>query len=61
MPSLSVINRRLAMRYNNGTFSFNHIDTTASDENVLALGNAFASLQDEQPQRITVVITRQLL
>jgi hypothetical protein len=61
-PTFINANRRLVMRYSSGTpFSFDHIRLTAGDQGVFDLAGALASIQDEPPQRISTVVTRQLL
>ena len=60
MATLNTNNRRLLMRYATGTFSFNKIRTTASDEGVYQVARAFASLQNQPPRQIMTVVTQQL-
>jgi hypothetical protein len=52
---------RLMMRYPSGpSFSFSKIRTNATNSNIMNLANAFASIQDEQPNKVSVVVTRML-
>jgi len=61
-PSFINIDRRLVMRYSSTpAFSLNHIMLTASNQGVFDLATAIASIQNEQPQRISMVLTRQLI
>ena len=64
MNGFNDVDRRLVMRYANpdtATFSFNKVRTITTDESVFNLANALASVQREQPNRITSVVTRQLI
>jgi len=62
MPTFITTDRRLVMRYAaGGSFSFSKIRTNAADQGVFTLANAFASIQSEQPSKISVVTTRQLI
>ena len=54
--------RRLVMRYpTQRTFSFAKVTTDASNVALMALANAFESIQSESPVRVSTVLTRQLL
>ena len=56
------IDRRLLMRYEEANnFTFNKIMNAASDQGVFNLATALASLQDEQPSRISTIVTRQMI
>ena len=62
--NFKTIDRRLVLRYANpdaSTFSFRKIRNNASNEGLMGLANAFASIQSEQPNRVTTVVTRQLI
>ena len=60
-PQLINIDRRLVMRYaDSGTFNFNKLRVNASDQGLMNLANAFASIQSEQPTSVTTVLTQQL-
>ena len=60
-PAFNNINRRLVIRYASGTpFSFDKLRVAADDEGVFELANALSSIQNEPPQRISTVLTRQL-
>ena len=59
---LSDISRRLVMRYPvKRTFSFAKLRADASEESLMELANAFASVQSENPSRVTAVLTRKLI
>jgi hypothetical protein len=61
-PSLLDFDRRLSMRYANGrAFSFRKVMRDASHQGMYDLANAFASIQSSQPNRISVVVTKQLV
>ena len=62
-PSFNEVGRRLVMRYanpNTRTFSFSKVRVTASNEGLYNLAGAFASIQNEQPSKVSTIITRQL-
>ena len=60
-PTFINTDRRIMMRYASGNaFSFNKIRTNATDDGMLDLANAFASIQSEQPTKVTTILTRQL-
>ena len=62
MPTFIATDRRLLMRYASGrAFSFNKIRANASDQCVFDVANAFASIQSENPNKISTVVTRQLI
>jgi len=62
MPTFIATDRRLIMRYASGrAFSFTTIRANASDQGVFDVANAFASIQDDSPSKITTVVTRQLV
>jgi hypothetical protein len=59
MATLVPHDKRLVLRYQSGgSFSFAKVRLTATDAEVLSLGQAFASLQSEQPNRIASVVTQ---
>jgi hypothetical protein len=61
MPEFNNTNRRLVLRYGTGpAFSFNAVRLTAGDQGAYDLAQAIGSIQAEQPQRVTTVLTRQL-
>jgi len=60
-PNFATIGKRLTLRYATGSFSFSSIFAGASDEAVLTLANAFASLQNEPVRQTVSVLTRQLV
>jgi len=57
----AVTGKRLTLRYATGSFSYSHIFAGASDEAVLALANAIASLQNEPVRQTVSIVTRQLI
>ena len=60
-PEFMTTDRRLVMRYASGpAFSFNKVRLNASDQGMLDLANAFASIQSQQPTQIKTVVTRLL-
>ena len=62
MLTFDNIDRRLVMRYQNArTFSFDKVRTNSSDQALLGLANAFASIQSEKPSKVTTVLVRQLI
>ncbi|MCL2400922.1 MAG: hypothetical protein FWC91_14420 [Defluviitaleaceae bacterium] len=62
MASFNTIERRLLMRYTEGSpFNFNKVRFNAPDEAVHRLATTFASVQSDQPTRISTVVTRQLV
>ena len=61
MPTFITIGRRLVMRYDTGSFSFNNIRTNATDTGMYNLSKAFASIQEKSPRKVSAIITRQVL
>jgi len=62
MPTFIATDKRLLMRYVSGrAFSFNKIRANASDQGVFDVANAFATIQSDHPNKITTVVTRQLI
>lgn len=60
-PTFINVDRRLVMRYGSGgAFSFSKVRVNSSDEGLLDLANAFASIQSEQPTKVTTVLTSRL-
>jgi len=60
--NLHEIDRRLVMRYESGrSFSFNHLVNGADNGKVYGLAQAFASIQSDQPTRISTVVTRRVM
>ena len=62
MPTFIDADRRLILRYARGrTFSFGKVRTSGvTSQNLYDLATALASIQSEQPRKITTVLTRQL-
>jgi len=61
MPTFVPHDTRLVMRYpTSNAFSFNKVRNNSSHQGVMNLAKAIASIQDEQPTRVSVVITHQL-
>jgi len=61
MPTLIPHETRLVMRYQaSNAFSFSKLRHNASDQGALELAKAFASVQEEEPTRITLITTREL-
>ena len=61
MPTFIPADRRLVLRYaSGGSFNFSKVRTTASNEGLHRLAQAFASIQREQPNKIRTVFTQKL-
>jgi hypothetical protein len=58
-PSFITTGRHLLMRYEHGSsFSFDNVRLNATDEGLMNLANAFASIQEHQPSGVYAVVTR---
>ena len=54
--------RRLVMRYDNAaTFSLSKVRTLAANEAVFSLAEAISTVQHLRPNRVTSVVTQQLI
>ena len=61
-PTFITTSKHLLMRYpTGGSFSFNSIRMNATDEGILALADAFASIQEQQPTGVYTVVTRSVM
>lgn len=64
MTFMNLDNRRLVIRYHGeriNSFNFTKVRLDATDQGMYDAANAFASIQEHQPRRISTVITRQLM
>jgi len=53
---------RLMLRYENGNpFSFGNLRPNASNASLFFLAQAFASVQSEQPERISTITTSRIM
>ena len=56
------VDRRLVMRYDRAdTFSLSKVRTAATNEAVFNLAGAISTIQHLRPERITSVVTQQLI
>jgi len=61
MPTLTLANRRLMLRYQTGrSVSITHVRDNAPDAGMFALGTAIGTLQDDAPEKICTVVTRHI-
>jgi len=61
MPTLTLANRRLLLRYEAGrTVSVAHVRDNAPDSGMFALGTAIGTLQEDAPEKICTVVTRHI-
>jgi len=59
---LNETDKRLVIRYDNGrAFSFNSLRAGSPDQGVFELAQAFASIQSDEPARISTVTTSRLI
>ncbi|MCL2421019.1 MAG: hypothetical protein FWD03_04110 [Defluviitaleaceae bacterium] len=62
MPEFTTVSRRLVMRYASGSaFSFTKVRANAPDQGMFDLATAIATIQSQEPTKITTVVTRQLI
>lgn len=62
MPILTLVNRRLLLRYETGrSVSFTNVRDDAEDAGMFTLGTAIGSIQEESPQKICTVVTRHIM
>jgi len=62
MASAVLTNKRLVLKYEKGSFTFNKIDMLAGNEGLYSLAGHINAVQDEKPpKQILVVSTKQII
>jgi len=60
MPTEILVSKKIVLRFEKGSFSFNKIDYTADETALFGLAQGLNAFQDELPESIALVVKTQL-